>query len=99
MSRRAPEKRKALIVAALADPRISRALEAVHSDPGSSWTVEGLAKSAGMSRSVFAKRKDAKYMYPAQPLLWSLIYKSSEPVAQRGEQRCEGNCNEDRDIG
>jgi AraC-like DNA-binding protein len=37
-----------------ADPRVARALSAVHRNPGSAWTVESLAKAAGMSRSAFA---------------------------------------------
>ena len=41
---------------ALADPRLSSALGAIHADPGRRWTLEGLARLAGMSRSVFAQR-------------------------------------------
>jgi len=44
------------LLAALAEPRISRALEAVHTDPGFAWSVERLAQVAGMSRSAFARR-------------------------------------------
>jgi AraC-like DNA-binding protein len=41
---------------ALADPRISRALKAIHDEPFRRWTVAGLAAIAGMSRSSFADR-------------------------------------------
>jgi len=41
---------------ALADPRLSRALAAIHRDPATEWTVAALADLAGMSRSVFAER-------------------------------------------
>ncbi|RCW20554.1 helix-turn-helix protein [Ciceribacter lividus] len=41
-------------VAALADRRLSRALYAMHDAPERDWTVELLAKVAGMSRSRFA---------------------------------------------
>lgn len=41
---------------ALADPRISRALKAIHDDPFRRRTVEELAGIAGMSRSSFAER-------------------------------------------
>ena len=41
---------------ALADPRLSSALGEIHADPGRRWTLEGLARLAGMSRSVFAQR-------------------------------------------
>ncbi|MEQ1508020.1 MAG: helix-turn-helix transcriptional regulator, partial [Myxococcota bacterium] len=41
---------------ALNDPRLSRALERVHREPGAAWTVEALARVAGVSRSRFAAR-------------------------------------------
>lgn len=41
---------------ALGDPRISRALKAIHDDPFRKWTVADLAGSVGMSRSSFAER-------------------------------------------
>jgi AraC-like DNA-binding protein len=39
---------------ALGDDRIRRSVLAMHAEPGRPWTVEGLAGTAGMSRSVFA---------------------------------------------
>lgn len=41
---------------ALQDERIGRALEAIHSDPGRSWTLDQLADVAGMARSSFTAR-------------------------------------------
>lgn len=38
----------------LSDPRLARALVAVHSDPQQAWTLERLAEAAGMSRTAFA---------------------------------------------
>lgn len=38
----------------LADPRIARALVAMHATPHSDWTLENLAEEAGMSRTAFA---------------------------------------------
>ena len=46
-------------LAAIRDPRISRALAAIHRDPGRNWTLAGLARIAGQSRSVFAERFSA----------------------------------------
>lgn len=43
-------------VAALHDPRLSRAIVMMHRAPGRNWTVAELAKEAGNSRSVFAHR-------------------------------------------
>lgn len=43
-------------LAQLRDPHLGRALEAIHSAPGSPWTVESLARVASASRSHFAER-------------------------------------------
>lgn len=43
-------------LAALADPYIARAVEAMHAEPARSWTVEAMAKEAAMSRTSFAVR-------------------------------------------
>ncbi|MNP49013.1 Urease operon transcriptional activator [compost metagenome] len=40
----------------LRDPRLSRAIYAMHQQPGVNWSVAELAKEAGTSRSVFAER-------------------------------------------
>ncbi|WP_052161434.1 AraC family transcriptional regulator [Hoeflea sp. BAL378] len=45
----------ALYSAALAHPRLFRALSAIHSRPEAAWTVDSLAAVAGMSRSRFAQ--------------------------------------------
>jgi len=44
------------LLAAMADPRLSRALAAMHADPGAAWTLVGLAECAGMARTAFAQR-------------------------------------------
>lgn len=43
-------------IEALRDPRLGRAIAAMHREPGRDWTVAGLAAAAGTSRSVFAER-------------------------------------------
>ncbi|AOB33264.1 AraC family transcriptional regulator [Bordetella sp. H567] len=43
-------------VQALRDPRLGRAIVAMHRDPGRDWTVAELAAQMGSSRSVFAER-------------------------------------------
>lgn len=41
---------------ALSDRQLSRAMSAIHDEPGQRWTLEALALVAGMSRSSFAER-------------------------------------------
>jgi len=43
-------------IAALADSKLVKSLDAFHQQPEQSWSVESLAKAAGMSRSGFAER-------------------------------------------
>ena len=42
------------LITGLSDPRLARALVAMHDSPGASWTLERMAERAGMSRTVFA---------------------------------------------
>lgn len=41
---------------AVRDPHIARAVEAIHADPGTKWSVAELARVANASRSVFAEQ-------------------------------------------
>lgn len=43
-------------VAGLRDPLLGRALSVFHADPAAPWSLESLARTAGMSRSAFAAR-------------------------------------------
>jgi AraC-like DNA-binding protein len=42
------------VLMGLSDPRLGRAIEAMHKHPETSWSLEHLAQSAGMSRARFA---------------------------------------------
>jgi AraC family transcriptional regulator, activator of mtrCDE len=44
------------LLAALADPRLRKALSAMHREPARAWTLETLAHTAAMSRAAFAQR-------------------------------------------
>jgi AraC-like DNA-binding protein len=44
------------LLAAMSDRRLSRALEAMHHQPGENWSVAQLAERAGMSRTAFSNR-------------------------------------------
>lgn len=48
--------RRAGILAVLADARLSTAIDAFHQEPNANWTLEKLARAAGMSRTAFAER-------------------------------------------
>lgn len=41
-------------IAGLSDPRLARALVAMHDSPGESWSLQRMAECAGMSRTAFA---------------------------------------------
>ncbi len=43
-------------LAGFADPHICQSLQAIHQDPATPWTVESLAREAGLSRTAFANR-------------------------------------------
>jgi AraC-like DNA-binding protein len=47
------------VLAGLADPRLARALTAMHETPRKSWALDDLAGIAGMSRTRFAERFQA----------------------------------------
>jgi AraC-like DNA-binding protein len=43
-------------LAALADRQLGQALRAMHAEPARDWTLDGLGRVAGLSRTAFAKR-------------------------------------------
>ena len=42
------------VLTGLSNPKLARALTAIHEQPGASWSLESMACAAGMSRSAFA---------------------------------------------
>jgi AraC-like DNA-binding protein len=42
------------LITALSEPRLARALAAMHEHPGDAWSLQRMAERAGMSRSAFA---------------------------------------------
>lgn len=62
-------------LAALADPRLSKALVAIHGAPDQAWTLTHLARIAGLSRAVFAERFAAAVGLPPNAYLtrWRLM--------------------------
>lgn len=58
------------LLAGLSDPALAQTLREIHVDVSRRWTVEQLARTAGMSRAVFAERFSRKIgMPPMQYLL------------------------------
>lgn len=62
------------LMAGLADPKLAKAIVAMHDEPGAPWGLQALADKAGMSRSSFASRfKDVVGQAPAAYLAdWRL---------------------------
>lgn len=80
--------------AALSDPAISTALQAIHADPGRPWTVQMLAGVAGQSRAAFARRFQCLIgRPPLSYLTWwrlttagRLLRESDAPLSQIARQ-------------
>ena len=62
------------LLAGLAEPRLAKAINAMHGDPAHNWSLEELAATAGMSRARFAVRfRDIVGMTPGAYLAeWRL---------------------------
>jgi transcriptional regulator GlxA family with amidase domain len=74
-------------VQVLRDPRLSRAIYAMHQQPGLNWSVADLAKEAGTSRSVFAERflaatgtTPAKYLSELRMAAGHYIRHENQPI-------------------
>lgn len=59
-----PTRKVGGILSGLADPRLARALVAIHARPQAAWTLERLAEEAGMSRTAFARHFHATMRMP-----------------------------------
>ncbi len=59
--------------AAVADPAIGSALQAIHAAPAEPWTVDTLAREAGLSRAAFARRFSAVLGMP--PLSYLTVWR------------------------
>ena len=82
------------LLAGLSDSSLARALREIHIDVARRWTVENLARTAGMSRAVFAERFARKVgMPPMQYLLeWRMaiakdvLRRERPPLAEVAEK-------------
>lgn len=72
-------------IAGFADPQIARALSMFHRDPAAEWTVAGLARAAGLSRTGFAERFTARL--GVTPMSYVTAWRmqiAREALAERG---------------
>ncbi len=86
----APEAKKLKLAVSLRDPRIARALVAIHREPEAGWDLGTLAKHVGMSRTAFALRfrelvGEAPYSYVTRCRMnkaVNLLLSSNATIAQ-----------------
>lgn len=50
------DRNRQTFLSAIADPQLGRSLKALHQHPEKNWTVDRLAKEAGLSRTAYAER-------------------------------------------
>ncbi len=74
------------LLAGLADPRLSRAIVAMHDDPGRRWAGDDLARHAGLSQSRFSELFRTKVGEPPAAYLrrWRMVLARQD--AERGER-------------
>ena len=72
------------LLAGLADSRLALALNAIHAQPARPWTLDALAKTAGMSRSRFAARFTGVVGLPAGEYLTLWRVNLAKPMLRRG---------------
>ncbi len=72
-------------IGALRDPRLCPVLEAIHSEPDRSWTLEILAKRAGMSRSTLSSRFQRSLGVPPMKYLTSWRLERARAALSSGE--------------
>ena len=72
-------------LAAVSDKHLSKAIQAVHSDIGRSWSVESLAREARMSRSAFAlKFKTVLGQTPLEYLTQWRMHRAGDMIRSNG---------------
>lgn len=81
-------------LAAVADRNLLHAIKAIHAEPERNWTVELLAREAGMSRSAFASRfKAVVGRTPLEYLTQWRIYSATRMIQRRGAALAEVSRN------
>lgn len=73
------------LLGGLSDPRIARALVAMHAAPQDGWTLERLAEAAGMSRTSFATTFHAVMKQPPGKYLAAIRLAIAQRAVQSGK--------------
>ena len=68
------------LLVGLADPLLGRALRRLHSDVAHAWSVEELAREAGLSRSVFGERFGQYLMEWRVALAKAMLQRAALPL-------------------
>ena len=71
------------LLVGLADPLLARALRRLHGDVAHAWSVEELAREAGLSRSVFSERFGQKVGVPPMQYLMDWRMALAKAMLQR----------------
>jgi AraC-like DNA-binding protein len=71
------------LLAGLADPLLARPLRRLHSDVAHAWSVEELAREAGLSRSAFSERFGQKVGVPPMQYLMDWRMALAKAMLQR----------------
>ena len=71
------------LLAGLADPLLARALRRLHGDVAHAWSVEELAREAGLSRSAFSERFGQKVGVPPMQYLMEWRMALAKAMLQR----------------
>lgn len=72
------------LLSGLSDPALARPLREIHVDAARRWTVEELARTAGMSRAVFAERFARKVGMPPMQYLLEWRMAVAKDLLRRG---------------
>lgn len=88
------------LLTGLAQPRLARALVAVHERPGADWTLQSMAQQAGMSRSAFAAafrahvgQPPADYLVQWRMTIAQTLLRGGMPVKAAAEELGYGSAS------
>ena len=77
------------LLSGLADPFLARSLRRLHGDVAHTWSVEGLAREAGLSRSAFSERFGQKVGVPPMRYLMDWRMALAKAMLQRDARPLE----------